>query len=360
MKILIFNNRCIKNPESGGAEVFTHQIAKRWVRTNHKVTLVVSNFKRAHKKEIIDGVEIVRVGNKYTYYFFVKKYYKKYLQGKFDIVVDEYTLRPIMAKNFSKEPVFFLVHELAREKYFSELFFPVNYIFYYYLEPKWIRNYSKIPAIAVSNSTKEDLQNYGFKDVYIVPEGIDFKPVEKIPKKEKNPTILFVGLLKKTNLVDHAIKAFKIINLRFPNSRLWIVGKGPELEKLKNISKNLNVTYFGYVSNEKKLDLMRRAHLLLVPAIREGWCLVVTEANACGTPAIGYNVPGLRDSIRHKKTGILTNCNPKALAKASIDLLKDKNKRNLISKNALEWSKNFSWDNTAEEIMNVFNNVLKK
>jgi glycosyltransferase involved in cell wall biosynthesis len=50
---------------------------------------------------------------------------------------------------------------------------------------------------------------------------------------------------------------------------------------------------------------LSRAHIILVPAVREGWGLVVTEANAMGTPAIGYDdVPGLRDSIRHGETGI--------------------------------------------------------
>jgi glycosyltransferase involved in cell wall biosynthesis len=49
---------------------------------------------------------------------------------------------------------------------------------------------------------------------------------------------------------------------------------------------------------------LSRAHIILAAAVREGWGLIVTEANAMGTLAIGYNVPGLRDSIRHGETGI--------------------------------------------------------
>ena len=49
---------------------------------------------------------------------------------------------------------------------------------------------------------------------------------------------------------------------------------------------------------------MAEAHVLLMTSVREGWGLVVTEANACGTPAVVYNVPGLRDSVRNEETGL--------------------------------------------------------
>jgi len=356
--ILIFNLRDIKNPNAGGAEVFTHEVAKIWVNSGNKVTMVVSNFKNGEKYELLDGVEIIRLGNMYSVFWLAERYYKKHLKGKYDIIIDEYTLRPFITPNFVKEPIIFLVHELVRDKYFHVLPPVLSHILYYYLEPRWLMNYVNIPTVTVSDSTKDDLIDYGFKEIYMVPVGINFEPINQIPVKEKDPTFLFLGLLKKTNLVDHALEAFKIIAQKLPKANLWIVGRGPEADKLKKLARGLRVTFFGYVSEEKKLELMRRAHVLLVPAIREGWGLVVTEANACGTPSIGYNVPGLRDSIKDKETGLLTERNPEALAATISEFLVNDDLRQKLSENALKWSKTFSWDKTSEKFIKVLDMMI--
>jgi len=358
LKILIFNLRDIKNPSAGGAEVFTHEIAKHWVKNGNAVTLVSSNFSGGLSNELIDGVNIIRLGNIFSVFWKAREYYEKVLHGNYDIVIDEYTLKPFLSPSYVTEKVVFLIHEMAKEKYFYTLPPVISHIFYYFLEPKWVGMYKDIPTITVSNSTKEDLVRLGFKDIRIVPEGIGFKPIEKIPTKEEQPTLLFVGLLKKVNLVDHVIEAFKIVKKELPQSKLWIVGKGPELSRLKKKAVGLDVTFYGYVSEELKIELMRKAHVLLVPAIREGWGLVVTEANACGTPAIGYAVPGLKDSIIDGQTGLLTDPNINAFAKSIIDYLKDGYKQRELSKFALQWAKTFSWEKTASIFLNELKSIL--
>lgn len=356
MKILIFNLRDIKNPSSGGAEVFTHEVAKRLVQNGNKVTMIVSNFKNGKKNEILDGIEIIRLGNMFTVHFLAKIYYNRNLKERYDVIIDEYTFKPFLTPNYVKEPVIFLAHELAREKYFYELPPIISHIFYYYIEPNWLKCYSTVPTITVSQSTKEDLAKFGVNNVFVVPEGIKFTPLKTLPEKEESLTLLFVGLLKKANLVDHTIESFKLIKEEIPDVKLWIVGRGSELQTLQKLKEGYKITLFGYVDEEKKLELMGRAHILLVPAIREGWGLVVTEANACGTPAIGYNVNGLRDSIKNNETGLLTENNPHALANAIIKLYKDKNLLNTLSSNALESSKYFNWDNTSNEFSVILSN----
>lgn len=358
MKILIFNLRDIKNPGSGGAEVFTHEVAKRWVASGNEVTVVVSGFKNGASRELLERVEIIRLGNMYSVHWLAKKHYKKHFEGKYDVIIDEYTYKPFMTPRFVKEPVIFLVHELAREKWFCETPFPLSYIGYYFLEPGWLKNYINTPTVTVSNSTEQDLREIGFNKIYVVPEGISFKPLDKIPEKEKQPTLLFVGLLKKANLADHAIKAFRFASKQLPTAKLWVAGKGKKRKNLEKLARDLNVTFFGYVSEESKLELMSRAHVLLVPAVREGWGLIVTEANACGTPAIGYNVHGLRDSIRNGETGLLTANNPTALTEAILAFFNDAELRQELSENALEWSRCFSWDETAAEFMKVVKDVV--
>lgn len=359
MKILIYNWRDIKNPDAGGAEVFTHEIARRWVGKGNEVTLFTSAFAGCRKEEVVDGVKIIRDGGKYSVYWKAKEYYKKLFKGKFDIVVDEINTRPFVTPRFvnNGEKVVALIHQLAREFWFYETGFPINYLGYYFFEERWLKRYLDIPTITVSESTRKDLVALGFKNVSIVPEGINFKPLESLPQKEIEPTLIFVGRLKKAKLPDHAIRAFKIIKEKLPDAKLWVVGDGYYRKGLEKMS-GMCVEFFGSVTQEKKLELMSKAHAILVPGVREGWGLVVTEANAMGTPAIGYNVNGLRDSIKDGETGILCEPNPEAMAERAVELLQDGALRERLSRNALEWAGEFGWERSAEEFMKMITSVV--
>jgi len=88
MNILVLNWRDIKNPLSGGAEILTHEIAKRIVASGNHVLLFSSDFPGASNKEIIDGVEIIRQGKAdirsfiNSVHFKAFLFYQKCLYGK--------------------------------------------------------------------------------------------------------------------------------------------------------------------------------------------------------------------------------------------------------------------------------------
>lgn len=360
MDILIYNWRDIKNPAAGGAEVVTHEIAKRLVLKGHKIILFTAAFAGCISNETIDGVEIIRSGGRFAVYLKAEQYYKKHA-GEFDIVVDEINTRPFLTPKFVTDgtPIIALIHQLAREFWFYETPFPINWIGYNILEDRWLKNYIDIPTITVSQSTKNDLIDLGFKDITIISEGINFKPLPDIPEKEKEPTLIFVGRMGRAKLPDHVMKAFTHIKKSIPDAKLWMVGDGKMRKKLEE-NKPEDVTFFGYVDGNKKHELMSRAHAILVPGVREGWGLVVTEANALGTPAVGYNVHGLRDSIRDGQTGLLCEPNPEAMADIAVRLLQDDTLREGLSENALAWAGVFDWDRTAEEFMKAIEGNSRK
>jgi len=221
---------------------------------------------------------------------------------------------------------------------------------YYFFENKWLKYYNKIPTVTVSESTKTDLINLGFKKVFTVPEGISFNPLKEVPDKEKEPTVIYLGRLKRAKRPDLIIKAFKIVKKKFSNVKLWVVGDG---YLRKDLEKNApdGVKFFGHVSEEEKIDLLSKAWVMVNPSIREGWGINVIEANACG-------IPGLRDSIINEKTGLLVkeNGDVEKLAEAIIRVLENEMLRKTLSANALEYSKNFSWDKAAQE----FEKILKE
>jgi glycosyltransferase involved in cell wall biosynthesis len=355
MRILWFNWRDIQNPEAGGAEVYTHEIMKRLAKRGHEMTLFTSRFKGCQLNENIDGVDIIREGNKYTVYKEAKNYLKAY-KHHYDLIIDEINTRPFFTPKYVVEKqVIALIHQLARDFWFYETRFPLNYIGYYYLEKKWLSNYKDMITVTVSNSTKIDLEEMGFKKLFVVPPGLNVTPLLTVKKKEANPTLIFIARLKKAKLPHHALQAFSIIKREIHDAKMWIIGDGYLREKLESFERK-DVTFYGYISNEKKYELLSRSHIILVPAVREGWGLIVTEANAMGTPAIGYDVHGLRDSIRHDETGItIKERSPGAMAQQAILLLRDSKRLSKYSTNALEFSKQFSWDKTAS----YFDNVLK-
>ena len=363
MKILIFNWRDIKNPEGGGAEVFTHENAKRWVKSGNKVTIFTSAFEDCKKEETIDGVQIVRAGWKYSVYSKAKTYYEKFFSHeRFDVIIDEINTRPFFTPRFVNqgEKIVVLIHQLAREFWFYETRFPINFVGYHFLEDRWLKRYRNLPAVAVSDSTKNDLVDLGFRNVFVVSEGLTFKPLRKISEKEEEPVIIYVGRLKRAKRPDHVVKAFSMILEQIPRAKLWIVGDGYLRKELEQMAGN-SVRFFGYVSEKEKINLLSKAWVLVNPSIREGWGITIIEANACGTPCIAYDVPGLRDSIVDGKTGLLVkeNSDVESLAKTVIEFLENIKLRQKFSKNALEWSKKFTWDKGAEEFIRVLESVTR-
>lgn len=365
MKILIFNWRDIKNPSAGGAEVVTHMHAKRWVGMGHRVTLFTTTFPKSKARETIDGVNIIRRGNKCTVYWHAFCYYRKYFRGNFDLIVDEINTLPFFTPLYVKEPIVTLIHQLCEKIWFYESKLPIA-IVGYSIEPFCLKIYRKISVMTVSQSSRKNLLRLGFREerVHIIPEGIDFRPLVRVSKKEEYPTLVYVGRLKRSKRIHHILKAFKIIKRGKPTARLWLIGNGDsykkKLEKLIRRMGLRDVIFWGFQQEKEKLSLIGRAHLIVMTSVKEGWGLVITEANAVGTPAVIYNVDGLRDSTQDQVTGLVCPVdNPSSLAKTILKLLNDEQLRKKLSENALNYSRQFSWEKSAEESLKIIERVAK-
>lgn len=339
----------------GGAEVFTYEITRRWVNMGHEVTLFTSKFPGCKKEETIDGVRIIRSGGKYSVFLQAKKYYLKYFQFQnFDIIIEEINTRPFFSLTFKKnnEHTIGLIHQLAKEYWFYETRFPIS-VLGYYLENKWLSKYAGTPTVTVSNSTHNDLVTLGFKQVSVIPEGLNFEPLTKLPQKNKHPTIVYAGRLTRAKRPIDALKAFRKVKEKLPDAELWIIGDGPIRRKLEQMSIP-GVRFYGQIGNSERRSLIQQCWLLVNPGVREGWGLNVIEANALGVPTVAYSVPGLRDSVQNNTTGLLVKSGDvDALAGGLLALLMDGKRRYDYSVNALEYSRRFSWDVTAQEFLRV-------
>lgn len=356
MRIAFFNWRDMKNPHAGGAELYVHEIAKQLAAMGHSPTIFTSSFPGSAPREYIDGIEHVRYGGRFLIYPKSVLCYRRHIAGKYDAIVESINGMPFFTPLFAREKCVPLIYQLTRENWYSGLPFPLAFAGYH-LEDLLLGIYGKRTAIAVSDSTKCDLEAIGFGDVRIVHGASSISPPKGI-RKERRPTLVYLGRLTKSKRVDHALLAFSSLVKKIPSARLWIAGGGPEDGRLRNLAATLgiskNTVFFGRVDEGKKAELLSRAHLMLFPAVREGWGLTVNEANSCATPAIGYDVPGLRDSIRPGVNGYLIRAgNYEAMAECAAGLLSDQRRLRRLASGAVRRSKKFAWKTSALRLAGI-------
>jgi glycosyltransferase involved in cell wall biosynthesis/O-antigen/teichoic acid export membrane protein len=351
-RIAFVNWRDVRHPDAGGAEVWTHEVARRWVAEGDEVTLLTSRFPGAKRSELVDGVRIRRVGRLRwgTYHLRVQLELAR-LRG-FDAVVEGVNTLPFFTPLWRRTPSVALFYQLAADVWDAELPRPLAALGRW-LEPRLLKPYRGASVVAISESTSVDLRRAGVRDVVIVHSGVDAPAETAVAEKEPVPTFLYVGRLARNKRPDHAVEAFRVMRETRPEARLWIVGSGP-LEQHLAGGLPEGAELLGYVDRSELYERMARAHCLLVPSVREGWGLVVIEANAVGTPAVGYDVPGLRDSIRDGETGLLAPAgDPVALAGRALELAGDDARYGELCRNAVVWASRFSWDATARTMRNV-------
>jgi len=358
MKILWFTWKDKKNPLAGGAEVVNEEIAKRLSQNGHEVIFLVGGFVGDSQKETLNGYEIIRVGNRLSCYFEAYKYFKNNLKNWPDIIIEEINTIPYFTQLYSKQKRFLFVHQLCREIWFYQMIFPFSLIGYL-LEPIYLWCLRKNRVITISNSSKTDLIKYGFesKNISIISEGIEMKPITdlRLIKKYENPTILSLGQIRPMKQTLDQIKAYEIAKKQILNLKMIIAGsaKGKYGVKVLNyISKSRyknDINYLGLVSLDDKIKLMQQSHVILVTSVKEGWGLIVTEANSQGTPAIVYDADGLRDSVIDGVTGLISKNNHRDLTNMIIKFLKDPKQYDKIQLEAYEISKQINFEKCYED-----------
>ena len=203
----------------------------------------------------------------------------------------------------------------------------------------------------------------------IIPNGIDLEEFNlSIPEIKKycdgKINLLFVGRIEKRKGLIYLLKAFKILNKKFSNLRLIIVGNGPLEDECKSYVKKNNlkeVVFKGSVAGTIA-PYYRTADIFVSPAVfGESFGLVLLEAMACGAPVVAFANQGYKELLKNKSSArFLTKPrNYKELAENIEKLIRNPRLRDKVSKKGIEQVKQYSWESVTDQVLDFYK-VCKK
>ncbi|VYU31368.1 glycosyltransferase [Clostridium tertium] len=218
--------------------------------------------------------------------------------------------------------------------------------------------------ISVGERLREAIGVYSNKNVEVIPNIVDVTRFSINPSKEDdNFTFISISHLKENKNIDLTLKALKeVINVH-SNTRLIVVGDGPEKENLMNISKDLmiynNINFVGAISREKLNDVINKADAFVLPSKYETFGIAYIEALACGLPIITSKCGGPEDFFSEKIGLMISECNVHELSNAMIKIIESSNKYN--PSYLREYVKErFSKEVIAKKVLDVYNHVLNE
>jgi glycosyltransferase involved in cell wall biosynthesis len=357
-RIAVLSRRDITHPLSGGAGRYIHEIFRR-LSTRYSITVLAEGGRGSKPVEKIDGITYRHFPGKFQRMLLPARYVTTFA-GTTDLLVDNADVGiPWLSPVYSKLPRIVVIYQVTGTIFHQELARPLSEIAVR-LEPKILQMYRNSEVVTCSPSTKNDLVQLGLSPgkVSVIVPGIDesFRKFEPDGTKFDDPTIICISRFRRYKGLSFAIRSMKFVLEKVPRAKLIIVGNGDPTELKKEVSRT---DYSGSIQilerapntwNDEKKIMLSKSHLLLIPSVREGYGIVVIEANACGTPAIGWAVPGVQDSIIDGKTGLLIPFGDiRGLGETIAELLeKQSTTLKMLSQPAIDWARQHSWDNAAE------------
>lgn len=356
MKILLVNWNDRENPHAGGAEIHLHEIFGRLAARGHEIDLVASGWPGAAGRADVGGLRVHRIGGRHSFALLGRGAVRASLEARtYDVVVEDINKLPLYLTGLTPLPFCVIVPHLFGTTAFAEASWPVAAVVWA-AERLIPHAYRRAFFHAISDSTRDDLVARGVprERIEVIYPGVDaswYAPDGRTPRAER-PTFLYVGRLKRYKGVETALHALAEARRSRPELVLEIAGQGDDLRRLERLARGLGldaaVRFLGFVSEEEKRRLLRRAWAVVFPSPKEGWGLSNVEAAACGTPALASDSPGLRESVRHGETGFLVpHGDVRGLAQRMLALAADPAAVERLGVAARAFAERLSWDRAA-------------
>jgi glycosyltransferase involved in cell wall biosynthesis len=357
-RVAILAWRDLDDPESGGSEVHAANVAALWGRAGIEVTMRTSYAPGHPQVTWRDGYRVIRKAGRYM--VFPRASFSEMMgwHGASDGLVEIWNGMPFFSPMWARRPTVAWVHHVHDTMW--EMTLPARLAragrtIEFRVAPPL---YRRVPIVTLSESSKRELvDRLGFSPnrVAVVPPGIDARFT---PSGVKSPTplVVSVGRLVPVKRFPALFDALAASKVRHPQLRAVVVGEGYEREALETLRREIGAEEWidlpGWVAEDELIALYRRAWVVASASAHEGWGMTLTEAAACGTPAVATHIPGHEDAVRDGETGLLAR-DGAAFAAALDRVLTDQALRDRLGSAALARASELTWGATARGTLEV-------
>lgn len=349
--------RDLDDVEAGGSEVHAAEIARLWAEAGIEVVMRTS-FAQGHPPRTVrDGYTVIRKAGRYLVFPRAAVSEAAHRYGQRDGLVEIWNGMPFFSPLWATGPRVVFLHHIHADMW--KMVLPPNLARMGDTLERRIapRIYRTSRMITLSPSSKQEMLDVGFRDelVEIVPPGVDprFSPGGS---RAEVPLVVGVGRLVPVKRFDRLIRAVVAARRSAPDLELVLVGTGPDRHALEALVADLDagayVRFAGRVDDDELVALYRRAWMVASSSVREGWGMTLTEAAACGTPAVATRIAGHVDAIAEGTSGLLADDDAE-LARLLARVATDSALRSRLSAGALAHASTFTWANTATRVLEV-------
>lgn len=345
--------RDLDDTDAGGSEVHADHFMRRWAAAGLEITHRTSTAVGQPATAERNGYHVVRRGSRYS--VFPRGVVREVRSRRqYDALVEIWNGVPWLSPVWCHKPRITFLHHVHGPMWDQLLPKPLAFMgraVEARLAPPF---YRRTLTLTPSDATRDELLHLGFKPerVVAVNNGVDevFQPGGE---RTAAPTIVSVGRLAPVKRQDHLIDEAVVAKRRVPDLQLVIVGEGPlkpVLEaRIEQHGAHDWITLAGKASHEELLSLYRRSWLVTSASLAEGWGLTLTEAAACGTPAVATDVNGHRSSVVDGVTGVLVPL--ERLGDTLADVLLDEPRRQALADAALARARTLTWEASARGVL---------
>jgi glycosyltransferase involved in cell wall biosynthesis len=344
--------RDLDDVEAGGSEVHAARIAKLWAEAGIDVTWRTS-YAQGHPPVVTrDGYRVIRRAGRYLIFPRAALSEVRGKHGPRDGLVEIWNGMPFFSPLWGRGPKVTFLHHVHAEMW--RMVLPENLARWGELVELKIAPtvYRRSAIVTLSESSKQEMvEMLGFRPerVTVVHPGVDarFSPGGE---RSPHPLVVAVGRLTPVKRFDVLIRAAAQLRPRHPDLELIIVGDGYERIALQELIRTLDADEWirlpGHVDDQGVVDLYRRAWTVASSSAREGWGMTLTEAAACGTPAVATRIPGHLDAVADGRSGLLA-ADERDLVTQLGRVLTDHDLRARLGHEALTHAAHFTWEATA-------------
>jgi glycogen(starch) synthase len=215
-------------------------------------------------------------------------------------------------------------------------------------------------VVTVSRRLKEELialYKADERKISVIYNAINREKFNGIKRDSNRKIVLYIGRLSVQKGIDNLIKAFKIVSKKNDDALLYIIGEGPELSNLINLSINLDlsdkVIFLGRVPDAEMEMLYSIANVFVMPSVSEPFGIVALEAIASNIPTIISSQSGVSEVIKNTLT--VDFWDTEQMADLILGLLSYSEAEKEIAKNAYKELDNITWEKAAEKFIEVYN-----